>query len=272
LAFHGEDAAKGYAIGEVGPRPLNPTEEMQRVWIDEARRLPKPGGDERKGNGPRNPEQKAPLSDKDSGVTLPAGLPVTKLQPILVDSELLMQWREQCRESEARAAAAASEEPKTKKEESRTIAPVVTNAPRAERRGRAVAIRAGLGAVAIAVIVPIVVVGVWRNAAPGGEARRAAPAVTETPQASAAVATSEAADAGAAAVADAVAGTAAAASAAARGGVSPVGAASARRPPAAVRSAVPALKGVRENQLKPPAAEPIGVRPPAKPSEGANYD
>ena len=93
LQSSGEDAAKAYAKGQVAPRPLHPTMEMQTVWIEDPQRLPPPGSTAKAGSGPRNPEQRAPLAeDKGPTVTMPAGLPVTKLQPIIIDSELLMQW------------------------------------------------------------------------------------------------------------------------------------------------------------------------------------
>ncbi|AUX26039.1 uncharacterized protein SOCEGT47_065920 [Sorangium cellulosum] len=93
IQSQGEDAAKAYAVGEVAPRPLHPTVEMERVHIADPRRVPPPRGDERRGSGARNPEQRAPLADVGApSVTMPEGLPVTKRQPIVIDSELLAQW------------------------------------------------------------------------------------------------------------------------------------------------------------------------------------
>ncbi|MGK3968887.1 hypothetical protein WMF38_37205 [Sorangium sp. So ce118] len=93
IQSQGEDAAKAYAVGEVAPQPLHPTLEMERVHIEDPRRVPPPRGDARRGGGARNPEQRAPLADVWApGVAMPEGLPVTKRQPIVIDSEILAEW------------------------------------------------------------------------------------------------------------------------------------------------------------------------------------
>ncbi|WP_437658013.1 hypothetical protein [Sorangium sp. So ce1182] len=93
IQSQGEDAAKAYAVGEVAPQPLHPTLEMERVHIEDPRRVPPPRGDARRGGGARNPEQRAPLADVGApGVAMPEGLPVTKRQPIVIDSEILAEW------------------------------------------------------------------------------------------------------------------------------------------------------------------------------------
>ncbi|AUX36669.1 uncharacterized protein SOCE836_088770 [Sorangium cellulosum] len=95
IQSQGEAAAKAYVVGEVAPRPLQPTVEMERVHVEDPRRVPPPRAEARRGSGPRNPEQRAPLADVGApGVTTPEGLPVTKRQPIVIDSELLAQWHE----------------------------------------------------------------------------------------------------------------------------------------------------------------------------------
>ncbi|WP_437853213.1 hypothetical protein [Sorangium sp. So ce363] len=89
----GEDAAKAYAVGEVAPTPLHPTVEMERVHIEDPRRVPPPREGGRRGGGARNPEQRAPLADVGApSVSMPEGLAVTKRQPIVIDSEILAEW------------------------------------------------------------------------------------------------------------------------------------------------------------------------------------
>ncbi|WP_437620925.1 hypothetical protein [Sorangium sp. So ce1151] len=93
IQSQGEDAARAYAVGEVAPRPLSPTLEMERVHIEDPRRVPPPLADARRGSGARNPAQRAPLADVGApSVSMPEGLPVTKRQPIVIDSELLAEW------------------------------------------------------------------------------------------------------------------------------------------------------------------------------------
>ncbi|WP_437732384.1 hypothetical protein [Sorangium sp. So ce1335] len=93
IQSQGEDAARAYAVGEVAPRPLHPTVEMERVHIEDPRRVPPPRADARRGGGARNPDQRAPLADVGApGVAMPEGLPVTKRQPIVIDSEILAEW------------------------------------------------------------------------------------------------------------------------------------------------------------------------------------
>jgi hypothetical protein len=110
IQSHGEDAAKAYARGQVAPRPLNPTMEMETVWIEDAKRMPPPGSIAKVGSGPRNPDQRAPLTEKKGpSIELPAGLPVTKLQPIVIDPELLAEWRAQCAAGAGATASASTD-------------------------------------------------------------------------------------------------------------------------------------------------------------------
>ncbi|WP_438033125.1 hypothetical protein [Sorangium sp. So ce204] len=93
IQSQGEDEAKAYAVGEVAPGPLHPTVEMERVHIEDPRRVPPPREGARRGGGARNPEQRAPLSDAGApSVSMPEGLSVTKRQPIVIDSEILAEW------------------------------------------------------------------------------------------------------------------------------------------------------------------------------------
>src|SRR5262249_6286216 len=90
-----------------------PTMEMETIRIEDLRRARAAGEDApRRRSGPRNPEQQAPLRSEGPGVELPEGLPATKKQPILIDSELLLQWNEELerrRAAEEAAAASAAE-------------------------------------------------------------------------------------------------------------------------------------------------------------------
>ncbi|WP_437588200.1 hypothetical protein [Sorangium sp. So ce1000] len=93
IQSQGEDEAKAYAVGEVAPAPLHPTVEMERVRIEDPRRVPPPREGARRGGGARNPEQRAPLADVGApSVSMPEGLAVTKRQPIVIDSEILAEW------------------------------------------------------------------------------------------------------------------------------------------------------------------------------------
>ncbi|WP_437795051.1 hypothetical protein [Sorangium sp. So ce693] len=93
IQSEGEDEAKAYAVGEVAPKPLHPTVEMERVHIEDPRRVPPPREGARRGGGARNPEQRAPLADAGApSVSMPEGLAVTKRQPIVIDSEILAEW------------------------------------------------------------------------------------------------------------------------------------------------------------------------------------
>ncbi|WP_437598184.1 hypothetical protein WMF28_36405 [Sorangium sp. So ce590] len=93
IQSQGEDEARAYAVGEVAPRPPHPTVEMERIQIEDPRRVPAPREGARRGGGARNPAQRAPLADVGApGVSMPEGLPVTKRQPIVIDSEILAEW------------------------------------------------------------------------------------------------------------------------------------------------------------------------------------
>ncbi|WP_437295168.1 hypothetical protein [Sorangium sp. So ce426] len=51
IQSEGEDEAKAYAVGEVAPAPLHPTVEMERVQIEDPRRVPPPREGARRGGG-----------------------------------------------------------------------------------------------------------------------------------------------------------------------------------------------------------------------------
>jgi hypothetical protein len=116
----GEDAAKGYAAGEVANGPLAPTMEMETIRIEDPRWLPAQGAtgrEEKRGSGPRNPEQRFLKEKAEGALDFPEDLPATKRQPIVIDSDLLMDLHEAWQRSKAAEKKEGAEEGGQKTEE-----------------------------------------------------------------------------------------------------------------------------------------------------------
>jgi hypothetical protein len=198
----GEDVAKGYAMGEVAQGPLCPTEEMERVRIEDPRRLPAPREleQERQGSGPRNPEQRAPLREKGPGIEFPENLPAHKKQPILIDSEVLLQWHEERRkreEAEERSARTAATTVirvagAPARAQARAQATADVDRPQVEGERAGTALRSAWIAVALVVAIAagLVVSLLWDLGSPGAGSGAAPSGTATAPAASAGAAPS----------------------------------------------------------------------------------
>jgi hypothetical protein len=101
---NGEDSARAYAIGRV-PRHAGPLPERARVEICDPRRVATLRPDQRRGSGPRDPEQTTWRGPRPLEVERPDGRPVHKAQRFFVDPELYALWE---RDDAARKAAVDS--------------------------------------------------------------------------------------------------------------------------------------------------------------------
>jgi hypothetical protein len=98
----GEAEARGFVEAELPDEPVHPTMEMDRVQVVDPRHSPTlPRIDLRKVSGPRAPEQ---LTKPEAAgvVHAPLERPATKMQPIRIDPEMLMQLSRQAAEKAAR--------------------------------------------------------------------------------------------------------------------------------------------------------------------------
>lgn len=103
-----EGAAKVYAAGVVEPRAVTPAMDVERVQIAADPTVGRAAFEAaRGGSGPRNPEQKVLRPASHPGIDLPMGLPLTKMQPIVIDSDLMLEWNAQAERERARARDAA---------------------------------------------------------------------------------------------------------------------------------------------------------------------
>ncbi len=92
----GQNEARVYAVLDVPeprPEPSMPPERVYVVQPQRASTLRK--GAAPVGSGPRNPDQRVWPPPPPPGVDLPDGLPATKAQRVLIDPELISQWREE---------------------------------------------------------------------------------------------------------------------------------------------------------------------------------
>jgi hypothetical protein len=94
LESNGKLEARAYAIVVLRPAPPEPAAELERVLILDPRQATTvvPGAVP-SGTGPRNPDQKVPSPARSPAIELPDALPATKAQRVLIDPELVAQWR-----------------------------------------------------------------------------------------------------------------------------------------------------------------------------------
>ena len=102
LRSNGENDARAYAVVELRPSRFEAAGEIERVRIVDPRhtstvRRGAPGT----GSEPRNPAQMAWRPPKPPGIELPDALPATKAQRVLIDPELLAEWRAEARMKES---------------------------------------------------------------------------------------------------------------------------------------------------------------------------
>ena len=94
LRSNGENEARAYAVIDLRPSRREAAPEVERVRIIDPRhastvRRCVPGT----GSGPRNAAQMAWRPSKPPGIELPDALPATKAQRVLIDPELIAEWR-----------------------------------------------------------------------------------------------------------------------------------------------------------------------------------
>lgn len=98
----GEAEAKGFVEAELPDEPVHPTMEMDRVQVVDPRHSPTlPRIELRKVSGPRAPEQMT-KPEPAGAVQAPLARPATKMQPIRIDPEMLMNLSRQAAEKAAR--------------------------------------------------------------------------------------------------------------------------------------------------------------------------
>ncbi len=92
LRSNGQNEAHAYAMLDVPPSRPEPPVDLERVHLRDPRRVPTaPIGAVL--TGPRNPEQRVWPAPAPPGVDLPDALPATKAQRVLIDPDLIAQWR-----------------------------------------------------------------------------------------------------------------------------------------------------------------------------------
>ncbi len=102
LRSNGENVARVYAKVELRASPPEPVLATERVQIVDPRNTSTlPGGPPSSRAAPRNPEQKVFPAPKPPGIELPDALPATKAQRVLLDPELVAQWRAEARMKES---------------------------------------------------------------------------------------------------------------------------------------------------------------------------
>jgi hypothetical protein len=100
LRSNGENEARAYAKVEVRPSAQEPEVEVARVRIVDPRHTSTVTRGARRA-GPRNPQQDVWPARKPPGVDLPDGRPATKAQRVMIDPELVAQWRAEAKMKES---------------------------------------------------------------------------------------------------------------------------------------------------------------------------
>lgn len=94
LWSNGQNEARAYASAEVRRSHPAPVMESERVQIVDPRHtLTLPSGPPCFGSAPRNPDQKVWALPRPAGIELPDRRPATKAQRVVLDPELVAQWR-----------------------------------------------------------------------------------------------------------------------------------------------------------------------------------
>jgi hypothetical protein len=104
VTSNGRNVARAYLVVAVPlPRP-EPALELYRVRSVDPRQTPTLAkGAARPASGPRNPDQRTAALPRPPGIELPDGLPATKAQRVLIDPELVAQWRAEALAAEEQA-------------------------------------------------------------------------------------------------------------------------------------------------------------------------
>jgi hypothetical protein len=102
LRSNGENEVRAYAVVDLWPSHVEGAAEIERVLISDPRHTSTVrcgvGGT---GSGPRNPAQMAWRLPKPPRIELPDALPATKAQRVLIDPELIAEWRAEARMKES---------------------------------------------------------------------------------------------------------------------------------------------------------------------------
>lgn len=102
LRSNGENVARVFVRLEIPASPPGPAMQIERVQIVDPRHTATmPGGPPSSRPEPRNPEQMVFPAPKPPGVDLPDALPATKAQRVLLDPELIAQWRAEAKLKES---------------------------------------------------------------------------------------------------------------------------------------------------------------------------
>ena len=98
----GQDEARGYVIATMPDHAVAKTEAVERVIVIDPRRAPTlPGISGRCGSTPRSPEQTRWKPSEGTGIELPDGLPLTEVQRVFVDPELIARWKTEAEQRRA---------------------------------------------------------------------------------------------------------------------------------------------------------------------------
>lgn len=92
LGSNGQKEARVYTVMPLPSSPPAPAVEIERVRLLDPRQTSTVVSGTSASTGPRNPEQRL-AQQVAPGVDLPDGLPATKAQRVLLDPELVAQWR-----------------------------------------------------------------------------------------------------------------------------------------------------------------------------------
>lgn len=98
----GQDEARGYVIATVPEQAAAKAKSTERVIVSDPRRtptLPAIGG--MGGSGPRSPDQATWKPSEGTGIELPDGRPMTEVQRVYVDPELIARWEAEAQRRQA---------------------------------------------------------------------------------------------------------------------------------------------------------------------------
>ncbi len=99
---NGQNEARGYVIATVTEDARAKMKTAERVIVFDPRRTPTlPMIAGLCGSAPRNPDQVTWKPSDGTGIELPDGLPMTEVQRVFVDPELIAQWESEAQRKQA---------------------------------------------------------------------------------------------------------------------------------------------------------------------------
>ena len=98
----GQDETRGYVIATVPEHATAKMASAERLIVSDPRRTQTlPVLDGLCGSAPRNPDQSMWKPSEGSGIDLPDGRPMTEVQRVYVDPELVVRWEAEAQRRQA---------------------------------------------------------------------------------------------------------------------------------------------------------------------------